>query len=748
MRFALLSGAAATLAALASCSSNPSTGTGGSGGNGGATTSTSSSTSTSSTSATSSGMGGYVPLPDTFTISGVVTDGQSPVEGAVVMQGGLQPAFTTGPDGKFTLEVQNLPGIPTVVAAKVGYRSAGYEVFELPQGDIELVLVYAAPPDDTAYVYGDPGNGNPAHDMNTSYCGHCHTSYVLDFQPSGHNRSARDVAVQDLYAGVSSAQTDQASCVAAGGQWRAGLVPGSDAMTASKCYLGAGVLPDLNPSCGGAGQLACDDPALAAGSKPKAFGRCADCHAAGIDGPAGGRDLLEAKGFAYDDGTHCDVCHHVKDVDLTQPPGAGGALVIQRPREKIGELGNMQVLQVLYGPEPDVPNGFMGGSWQPKFKESVFCGGCHEQKQEALVHGTSLDPVRWPDGLPTHSTYSEWLEGPFGGSATTCQVCHMPPDDHGLVNSVDTSTAEMSGMTYGFPRTPKQLRKHTFRGPLSGTPRFIAGKVTLDVAAVPANGALAVTTQLKQTSGHAMPTGEPMRSLLLVLHAEGCGSELTASDGMTLDDWGGALAEGVVGAGVTVNGDQITWAAASAAKVGAVVRVVRPTGTYDDYPGIGFFANPTLTAPEKGVPIPAPMGEATITGVSGSTLTLSKPIAAQDGDVVYLGEALPWPPADDAGSLAIAGHAGYSFARTLVDASGARGVPHFRAVDMVSDNRLAPGVTRSTTHTFAVPPGCPSAKVDAVLLYRPFPVALARERGWSEARDYVVSTASVSATLP
>jgi hypothetical protein len=272
----------------------------------------------------------------------------------------------------------------------------------------------------------------------------------------------------------------------------------------------------------------------------------------------------------------------------------------------------------------------------------------------------------------------------------------------------------------------------------------------LDVAAVPINGALAVTTQVQQSAaGHAMPTGEPMRSLLLVLHAEACGSELSASDGMTLDDWGGALAEGVMGAGVSVNGSQLTWAAAAgAAKIGAIVRVVRPTGAYDDYPGVGFFADPTLTAPEKGVPIQAPIGEATITNVAGSTLTLSQPIATQDGDVVYLGEALAWPPADDTSSLAIAGHAGYSFARTLVDANGARGVPHFRAVDMVSDNRLAPGVARTTTHTFAVPPGCTSAKVEAVLLYRPFPVALARERGWTEAHDYVVTTASVDATLP
>jgi hypothetical protein len=230
------------------------------------------------------------------------------------------------------------------------------------------------------------------------------------------------------------------------------------------------------------------------------------------------------------------------------------------------------------------------------------------------------------------------------------------------------------------------------------------------------------------------------------VRAEACGVELAPAGGMTIDDWGGATAAGVVGAGVQVTGSQLTWAGAGA-QAGAVVRVVRPTGTYDDYPGVGFFADPTLTAPEKGIEIHAPVGEATINAVSGSTITLDQPIAAQDGDLVYLGDPLTWPPADGAAAVAIAGRAGASFARTLVDGSGARGVPHFRAVDMVSDNRLAPGVTATTTHAFAVPPGCTSASVSAAVIYRPVPVGLARERGW-KAQDYVVATASTTATLP
>src|SRR6185369_13492091 len=119
------------------------------------------------------------------------------------------------------------------------------------------------------------------------------------------------------------------------------------------------------------------------------------------------------------------------------------------------------------------------------------------------------------------------------------------------------------------------------------------------------------------------------------------------------------------------------------------------------------------------------------------------------GDVVWVGDALAWPPADGAASAALAGRAGWSFARTLVDASGARGVPHFRAVDMASDNRIAPGATATTTHAFTIPAGCTgaTAKVGAAVIYRPIPVAEARARGW-DARDWVVATAGTSAALP
>ncbi|MFO0760486.1 MAG: multiheme c-type cytochrome [Byssovorax sp.] len=749
------------LALAPACSSSPATGTGGSGttststattgaGGGGAPPVTTTSTSVTSGMAVSVGAGGDMPLPPTFQVSGIVTDGKDPVEGAIVMQAGGKPDFLTGPDGAYTIELTtSIPGTPAVVAAKVGYRTAGLEIFTLPDGPIDLAMRFVTPPDNPAtYIYGDPGNGDPAHDKNTTFCGHCHTTQAKQFQTSGHADAAKNELVQDLYAGVASGFATQADCENAGGSWRKGIVPGTVSDAAFKCYRGAGVLPDLNPSCAG-GAIACDDPALDPAKKPTAFGRCADCHAAGIDGPAGGRNLHEAVGPSYESGNHCDVCHHIRDVDLTKPPGTGGALVMQRSRDHLTEMPASQLVQVLFGPLPDVPNSFMGGSYQPLFTKAEFCAGCHEQLQEAMLPGASLDPLRWPSGLPTYSTYSEWKGSLFNMAGTPCQFCHMPPDNTGLKNSLDVTDETNASITFGYLRTPDQLKMHVFREPLDGMPRMIDSAVKLSLVAASDGSAINVGAKVQNLgAGHAIPTGEPMRSLLLVVNVDACGQTVLPSGGMTLDDWGGAIAEGTVGADASINGAAITWPEGAALAVpGQVLRAVRPTGMYEDYPGIGFFADPQLSPMEKGIEVRSPLGEAKVVSAAGNVITLDHPLPVELGDQLYLGEGLMFPPADGANSAALAGLAGHSFARTLLDPQGHRGVFHHRAVDMQSDNRIGPGAEANTQHQFPIVPGCASATVSAALIYRPVPLQLARERGIS-AQDYVISQAQKVVPLP
>jgi hypothetical protein len=197
-----------------------------------------------------------------------------------------------------------------------------------------------------------------------------------------------------------------------------------------------------------------------------------------------------------------------------------------------------------------------------------------------------------------------------------------------------------------------------------------------------------------------------------------------------------------------VNGAQLTWPAGAAiAKAGHTIRVVRATGMFDDYSGIGFFADPALTPAQKGIPIRAPVGEATVISASGGVITLGSALPVQPGDTVFLGEPEAWPPVDGMVAPALAGAVGESFARTLVDPLGQRGVPHYRAIDMVSDNRIGPLAKATTTHAFAIPAGCASATITAVVVYRPLPLALSRQRGW-DARDYVIATTAQTVALP
>ena len=714
--------------------------TSGAGGQSAATTA-SSSASGATISASSSASGG--PLTPTFDVSGFVVDRDgAPVAGATVMQGGGTPSFTTGPDGAFKVTLTtSIPGVPTVIAAKIGYRSDGNEFYSLPIGPTTLVLKAANPPDNVAYAYGDPGTGVASMDNSTKYCGHCHTRFVADFVTSAHAAATNDPWVQDLYAGVASAITTQAACTGAGGKWLTGLTPGQPAQPMAKCYVGAGVLPDLN-TCGTA--TTCDDPSIAGSSKPTHFGQCADCHAGGMSGPVGGRNLHDATGVSFKDGNHCDFCHHIRDVDTTSSaPGVAGRLILQRPSEKTGSDPLSPTLQVMFGPFPDVPNVFMGGSPQPKFKSSDLCSGCHEYNQSALLPGATLD-AKWPNGVPALSTYSEWTNSPSNPSKT-CQSCHMPVIS-GMFNALDVSTPDEASIAFGFG--PRELHSHVFLGPLDGMPRLTDSALTGSVAAMQTGSTLGVDVKTTNTgAGHAIPTSEPMRSLVLVVRADGCGQSFTPNGGLTIPDFGGSAASATVGNGVSFAGATVVWPqGAAVAKVGDSVRVVRSSGMYVDYPGVGYFGTAGLTPQQKGMPQDVPVGEADVVAVNPGTLLLSGSIPVAAGDVVTLGDPWPLTPADGDPSRALAGASGFAFARVMVDPNGARFIPHYRAVNVASDNRLPPGVDVHTSHTFAIPVGCTSAHVTATVLYRPAPVGLERQRSWG-GQDFIVLTSATDVTL-
>lgn len=664
------------------------------------------------------------PALQSFEVQGTVLDQDgAPLPQATVMLGGRpETQTTTDAQGAFSLWYEEpAQGTPVIVAGKQGYRAIGADYFE--EGTpVSLTLVAAALPDNLAYSYQEPGDGEDSADES---CSHCHTRFVSDFLGSKHAEAAQNPKLQALYTGAAAWSED--TCAALGGSWGSGTLPGHPGDTLAQCYVAPGVLGDLN-DCGA---QRCDDPTLADGDQPSDFGACADCHAPGIEGAVGGRDLHEAEGMAYELGVHCDVCHKVAEVDLAAPPGVAGRLRIQRPSEE--GRGVFEWAPVYFGPLVDVPNVVMGGSVQPQFDEAVFCAGCHEQAQAALIPGETLDP-RWPEGLPIHSTYSEWEAGPYAAQDVPCQHCHMPGDPNAN-NAVDRSTAAESSITFGFPRSADDVRRHSFQGPLSGPAPLIEGALHIELNLEQEGQTLHAQVGVSNMgAGHAIPTGEPMRALILVLEAEGSCGVLQATDGPTLPLETGSWADGVLGEDIQVADGGLSWPQ-SADWAGETLRLraTRPTG-FQDYAGQGVFA--AGSASDKGLPLEIPVGTWTVQPDADGALSVDSG-ALQAGDTLTLSPI--WDP-EDSTLQPLAGRPGQHFAKVLVDSAGQTMVPHHQAVSIQSDNRIGPGSYQVSEHSFALPEGCSDPSLRASLLYRPHPWAMASTYGWL-AQDHPVGTA-------
>lgn len=639
-------------------------------------------------------------LPWSKQVRVVVTlDGQ-PTAGITVSQGGSPERWTTDDDGIFIVPIDtDVPGDMAIIASHPEARIEAAMVWDgLTETTIDLDRFN--PEDNPEYLFQNPGE--PEHSPTSAQCGHCHVTIADDFFASSHPWSASNPVLQDLYAGTSAARETQADCETAGGQWRTGLIPGTQE-PGERCYLGTGVLPALN-DCGT--DDTCDD-------KATSFGGCADCHAPGIDGKLGGRDLLEAKGYAYERGVHCDVCHHVEGIDDEAAPGVAGRLKILRPSDPATTPSFGDWRPLLFGPHDDIPNPFMGIAQRMVYRESRFCAGCHELTRDVIVPGQSLDATRWPDGkLPLLSTFTEWQAS---GMTTTCQTCHMPGDPD-VENTADLQLFPTTvGVAGGWPREKPAVRRHIWLGPRTeGRPlAAMAAEVELETSVI--DGELTVNATTRNAgAAHAIPTGEPLRSLLLVLEAR-CGEDvLTASGGDAIPDFGGYRARQEKGEDWTV------WPGAAP---GQILRVVERTGDFHDYPGFGPFGDGTFDSQAKGMPVEGVVGTVTVETVDGDNVTFDAELP--EGDVAYLADA----SAQDNVPVGLAGSPGFGFARVLVGSEGQRMTPHFLATDVASDNRLMPGKPWTTTHRFQAT--CPTPVVTAKLLYRALPLDLARERAWA-----------------
>jgi len=625
----------------------------------------------------------------------VTLDGE-PAAGVSVLQGGVPTRWTTDAAGEVTITVDfTVVGDTVVMASHPDARIEGDEVRTSTTEPMVIALRRFDRSDNPAYVFQDPGEGDPLK-TSSAACLHCHISIHEAWWDSPHRTATSNPSVHDVYQGMAQA-LDAATCADVGGSWAPTSTPGSGT-SADRCRVGPSVLEDT-----------------------PGYGACADCHAPGIDGELGGRDLLDARGLAFDYGIHCDVCHKIESVDPTHAePGLGGAITLIRPTEKPSSpvFGDWDPL--TFGPWDDVVNPRMGSVHRELYHQAQYCAGCHQQEQPVLLEGASIDPVRWPGGrLPIHTTWAEWEASPFNPSAP-CQSCHMPPDPDpasgaDLYDGHDTGEdAAGIGVATGWPRPPGSVRIHGWYGPRQPESGMLALAGAVDVAPRMEDGVLVVEATARNVGpGHALPTGEPLRAVFLTVGASCDGVPLSPVDGPALPDWAGARESGT---------DPTRWVGAA---VGDVVRAVRRSGGWVDYVGWGPFGDGRFTAAEKGVPEERVIGEVTVTSVGAGVATLSA--ALPPADVYHL-----------VSGAVSAGAPGQAYARVTAGPDGTLNVPHFAAVDVVADTRLLPLSSRTDTWRFAAT--CSNPEATATLTHRNYPAALAAERGWTVVDQQMTTT--------
>lgn len=638
----------------------------------------------------------------------ITLDGAPPQSPIKLKQGGVDKIFKTNNDGHALMNVQ-LTGVGQIVIhashpdARVGAKVIEPE--DLPT-EIVINLKRFDQSDNPEYKFIYPGT--PEDQLS---CAHCHNAINEQWYGTPHQRSASNPFLHDVYAGVVSALNTQVSCTQAGGKWLRGVIPGQKE-PGYRCYLGPGALPDLNPHCGN--DASCDTAATD-------FGGCADCHAPGLNGQIGHRNLLEARGTPYKFGIHCDVCHRVESVDLQKAPGVAGALRLLRPSEP-PFASFLQNLPLTFGPFMDVSNYEMGAVQRDHFGQSRFCAACHDYEVDVKPRWGPIDQERWPSGkLPVQSTYQEWREGPMN-PGTPCGSCHMPPNPAAW-NGADLERFkggyEQSARA-GWMRPAGSVRDHTWVGPRAPSSGMLESAAALNISStIDKDGNHLYLVEVKNVgAGHALPTGLPARSLILLVKAFCDGQELPAIGGNVVPAFAGETSRRLA---------EQDWTKWPEAKSGDKIRVLRENSSkpWIDYQGPGRFGSGGFRAEEKGLSNLVYVGESTVVAqMPDGTAKLDKPLP--EGDIAVLAEAANLeggPP------RMLSGAPGFAFARVFADRNGELNVPSFRAADVVSDNRIPPQSGHQSRHVFAG--DCATQpKLRATLLYRSFPPSWIRHWRW------------------
>jgi hypothetical protein len=199
---------------------------------------------------------------------------------------------------------------------------------------------------------------------------------------------------------------------------------------------------------------------------------CLGCHAP-MAGPL--NDLQLARKVSWE-GITCDYCHSIRGVAAD---GVNPKAVVQ--------FGN-----VKSGPSKDSVSPAHGTAYSSVHTSALLCAVCHEYKNAR--------------GFAVVTTYSEWKNSPSGKGDLECQQCHMELVQGAVVE----------------PRVRREsshlVNLHAMPG--SHSVGQLNKALTAKLTATRNGGAIDVVVNVKnEGAGHFLPTGSPMRQVILEVRA-------------------------------------------------------------------------------------------------------------------------------------------------------------------------------------------------------------------------------------
>ncbi len=433
------------------------------------------------------------PQPDPapgLQLHGSVISGYGPVGGARVRIRGSKNFTLTDSHGRYTLFAPHPDSSLIVTAGKENWFNNGYQFPADPElGPINL--------------YPVPLEDNPNYRfISPQQCAQCHNTLARYWDQSKMAHTTSNPLVVQMYDGSS--------------------------------MLGVSADPGFKLD------------------RPAETGKCAVCHApsAAVSAWAGKdlNEILRTRQTEWD-GVSCDYCHKIDKVikDDTSPGRMKPLFRRSRPPR-----GNSIL---VFGPYDDVVNQFMAASYASVQEKSVFCAPCHGHfettaDRKPWDHDKVYTKAQWQGfgltkdtDLPVQTTYQEWrlwqnnLPKDSGDRGKTCQSCHMSwrkdmlPYDEYIVDGRARSMA-------GVKRDPSTITPHLFEG---STETQLKTALSVDIQAESKEKTLTVQVHVTNIgAGHWVPTGETMRSIMLVVKAtDSKGAALKMIDGPKLPDWAG-----------------------------------------------------------------------------------------------------------------------------------------------------------------------------------------------------------------